>query len=264
MKKSITVIGVLLLMLPVFLKAQCSGSWAPTTATLNYLCANGPFLQHDLGPVCPGSPQVTFTFTSPVTGFRLKFSALGTLGSPGASRLALFLNDSLVDLNQACSITLGCQSFAGAYSINNGCLVDIVSGSDGGISGYINIDASLFGLPNITSVGVAVSEPTSSGTIFQLDSCYTSEVNCLPTGMPETFPDSRVLYPNPFAGNLEIHIGENENIQVTLYDISMRKVMEKTFMNSVLLSTEELKSGIYFCMIRNDSGIIYREKLVKH
>jgi len=153
------------------LKAQCNGSWTNSN-TMDYLCANGPFLQQDLGAnTCPASAQATYAFTTPVHSFKLIFSAFGTINNNSLSRMAVFLNNSIIDLNSACKIMLGCQTPSGTYSISGGCLVDNTAGSDGGISGYIYLYAASFGLTSITSIGVAVSEPFGSGTIFQIDSC---------------------------------------------------------------------------------------------
>jgi hypothetical protein len=139
----------------------------------------------------------------------------------------------------------------------------MISGSDGGISGYITIRASSFSLPNITSVGVAVTEPGSSGTIFELDTCYIEPLNCNPTGTSEIFTIPKILYANPFGNNLEIHIESDELTEIALYDISSRKVLGKTFVKSARLNTEELNKGVYFLVLRNKNGLIHREKLIK-
>jgi len=50
-------------------------------------------------------------------------------------------------------------------------LVDSVSGADGGISGYIHLAASAFGLSSITSIGVATTEPLATGTVVEVGMC---------------------------------------------------------------------------------------------
>jgi hypothetical protein len=249
---------------PVVLSAQCSGSWSSTN-TLSYLCATGPFLQYNFGPVCPVPAQAVFTFSSPVQAFKLAFSALGTSGYQGQSRMSLFLNNDPVpvDLSLACRIVLGCQSFVGGYSISNGCLVDNVSGSDGGISGYIYIKASSFGLPSITSLGVTVSEPVLSGTIFEMDSCYSDVFECLITAMEENEHERFNLYPNPFRNNLNIVAEENEMVQFNLYDIYSDKILVETFSKSLTLPTDYLSKGIYFYEVRDKNGLIKTGKLIK-
>src|SRR5262245_13827234 len=105
-------------MIPIAASAQCPGTWTGP-GTLNYLCANGPFLQFDLGAgVCPPSPQATFTLTSPAQSIDLVFSAFGTIGTSGDSRMAVFLNGTQIDLSLACDIVLGCQTFVGSYSVD--------------------------------------------------------------------------------------------------------------------------------------------------
>ena len=170
-KLLLLLIGINLIISSISTNAQCPGTWS-NSPTLNYQCANGPYLQFDYGPnICPSIKQATYTFTSPVQNVEFSFSAFGTLGQYGLSRMAVFLNDSLIDLNLACDIVLGCQAAAGAYNVNSGCLVDNTSGTDGGISGFIYLSAASFGLPSITSISVSVSEPSSSGSIFEIISC---------------------------------------------------------------------------------------------
>lgn len=157
--------------IPLFLKAQCSGSWTNATI-MNYKCANGPFLSFNLGTnVCPVSPQATYTYYTSKQLVKLNFSAFGTLNATGSSRMAVFLNGSLIDLSLACNIFIGCQTPGGIYSINNGCLVDSIAGADGGLAGFIILSAAAFGLDSINSIGVAVSEPYATGTIFETSSC---------------------------------------------------------------------------------------------
>jgi hypothetical protein len=177
--------------------------------------------------------------------------------------MSVFLNDTLnkIDLNDACRITLGCQIPIGTYSINNGCLVDSISGADGGISGFIYLAAAPFGLPSISSIGVAVSEPGSSGTIFAIDSCNAS-FGCL-TGLNELTSDEKVIYPNPFTDNLTINSGGNEIAEVIIYDISLRVALKKTFQKSILLNTECLEKGMYIYTVSVKQKIMETGKIIK-
>jgi hypothetical protein len=256
--------GVILLILPFTLRAQCNGSWT-TGSTLNYLCADGSFLQYDLGAnICPSAAQSVFTFSSPVQNIKLIFSAFGTSGQYRKSRMSVFLNNNIIDLNLACNIILGCQTPVGKYSINNGCLVDSVNGYDGGISGFIYFKAASFGLPYITSIGFAVSEPGASGTIFQLDSCYIDDnFECTTTGISESSESENILYPNPFTNNLTIINKGNEIAEFILYDMYLRKVLENIFLKSLLINTESLYNGIYFYEVRSKNGASTKGKVIK-
>ncbi|MBN4065761.1 gliding motility-associated C-terminal domain-containing protein [Candidatus Amoebophilus asiaticus] len=153
------------------LKAQCTGSWS-SSDTLTYLCAKGELLGTTLGVnICPTTALNTYTFTAPVQNIKLNFSGFGAVGTAGDSRMAVFLNDSIIDLNLACNIIVGCQTPSGTHNINSGCLVDSIQGADGGISGFIYLNAAAFGLDSITSIGVSTSEPGNSQTVFEVGSC---------------------------------------------------------------------------------------------
>jgi len=84
--------------------------------------------------------------------------------------MAVFLNGNKIDLGKACNITTGCQSPAGTHNINGGCMADQSPGADFGISGSIFLSASAFGLSSIGKIGVAVSEPSGTGTVLRKSS----------------------------------------------------------------------------------------------
>jgi hypothetical protein len=177
--------------------------------------------------------------------------------------MSVFLNgaSNKIDLNAACKIILGCQTSIGSYGMDGGCLVDSVPGSDGGISGSIYLIASSFDLAEITSIGVAVSEPSATGTIFEVDSC--NDLLGCSTGVMELASDTKAVYPNPFMDNVTISTGENEIAELIIYDISLRVVLKKSFQKSILLNTENLEKGIYVYTVRVKDSIIETGKIIK-
>ncbi|MFH0894611.1 MAG: gliding motility-associated C-terminal domain-containing protein [Bacteroidota bacterium] len=179
--KSVLLTSVSLMIFSSALKAQlCKGFWSDTTLSF-YLCAYGPYPQYDSGAnYCPSTEQLTFSFTTPAQSVKMRFAGFGTWGTNSQSRMAMFINGSKVDLGQACYISIGCQTPAGAYSIDNGCMVDSVGGLDGGLSGYIYFKASDFGVPSISTVGLALSEPFQSGTLFEMEVCNRALVDLGP------------------------------------------------------------------------------------
>lgn len=259
--KSITILllGIFAALIPATLNAQCDGTWTDGI-TLNYLCADGPFLKFETGD-CPAEAQSTFTFTDPVESIKLTFSAFGSSGDPAESRMGVFLNGQKINLNLACKIVLGCQTPIGAYSINNGCLVDSVAGADFGISGYIYLLASNFGLASISSIGVAVSEPSSTGTIFQLDSC--NETFGCTTAIKNYTQDGKSIFPNPFTDNITVNYTGNETAEIIIYDITSKVILRKIFEKSININTENFGTGIYIYAVKANGKLTETGKIVK-
>jgi len=249
----------------VFVKGQCNGIWDDTTS-YNYLCANGPSMSYNLGPnVCPSTSQNTYSFSSPVPAVELNFSAFGTMGFTGQSRMAIFLNGIKIDLMSACQITIGCQNPTGSYSISSGCLVDNLSGADGGISGTIVLKASTFSLSSITSIGIAISEPGSSGSVFEIKSCNTT---CIESAIKENrINDLISIKPNPSTDRILILL-PNENSVYTISVLNYEGIMIKQFhhlnTNSFILDKDEFGSGLFLLTFENKYGLISRRKIVFH
>lgn len=233
-------------MLALDASAQCEGTWESNSSTLDYLCANGPFLTYDLGAgICPDTAQATYTPTAPVGAIEFFFSALGTAGTSGSSRMAVFLNGNKVDLGLACRIELGCQSAVGTYAIADGCLVDETAGSDGGISGTIQMDAAAYGLASITTLGVAVSEPSQSGTIFQAGQCHAGCTN----GLSTAFAPARLsVAPDPFSSSTQLMVDRPlKNAVLTLFNAQGQLVKRMSGVNgrTLVLDRGDLPGGLY-------------------
>ncbi len=58
------------------------------------------------------------------------------------------------------------------------------------------------------------------------------------------------LYPNPFFNELQVKSNNFDQMEVTLYDITSRKLLQKGFTNLVSLSTENLTSGKKFTFMK--------------
>lgn len=255
---------IVLLVLNQFntVNAQCAGTWSVGVGNMNYLCANGPFMQYSVAAnACPTNFQGIFYYTVPQQTVEIKFSAFGSVSGPGLSRMAIFINGNKIDLAKACNIMIGCQAVPGTYSINAGCLVDATPGSDGGISGSIFLTAAAYSLSTITNIGIGITEPGSSGTIFQIGSCNPV---CTGTGMNELSfnSDSRLVYPNPASENAYFMIPENASeYTLSIFDTK-----------GTLLETKNVKggekadfkgeSGIYFYTLKDNGNNTYRGKFI--
>ena len=83
-------------------------------------------------------------------------------------------------------------------------------------------------------------------------------------GLNELLPKRELtFYPNPFSDKLNIFVSNNSPSEITLFDITFRKLVTKTFTNLVSLNTSDLKKGIYFFEIIGNGRIIEKGKAIK-
>lgn len=71
------------------------------------------------------------------------------------------------------------------------------------------------------------------------------------------------IYPNPFTDKLYLNIDTYKPTEITLYDITSKKLLQETFTRSTSLNTEKLAVGIYIYELRNEKGIIRKGKIIK-
>ena len=71
------------------------------------------------------------------------------------------------------------------------------------------------------------------------------------------------IFPNPITTQLTININNNEPTELTLYDVTSRKILQQTFVASATINTESLAEGIYLYQLKTSKGIIKEGKVVK-
>jgi hypothetical protein len=79
---------------------------------------------------------------------------------------------------------------------------------------------------------------------------------------PSGFFES-TLYPNPFTDKLNIVTWNNQLMEIILYDITSRRILQQKFTNSFSFSTEQLAKGLYLYEVRNKDGSCKKGKIVK-
>ena len=72
------------------------------------------------------------------------------------------------------------------------------------------------------------------------------------------------IFPNPFSNKINITSTKNENMEIILYDVISKIILQQKFTNSVSLNTEELSKGIYIYEVRNKNGVIKNGKILKY
>ena len=75
--------------------------------------------------------------------------------------------------------------------------------------------------------------------------------------------DELVLFPNPCSDKINITIKTNVPVEISLYDVTSRKIFHQSFTNSISINTEQLTKGIYLYEVRNKNGVIKKGKIVK-
>ena len=147
-------------------------------------------------------------------------------------------------------------------------------------SGNVNFVKHAGGLQNDFGSGVACANNNvfvcgnfSSTTSFDLNT-LTADTNggnafiwkacngAVGIDEPSEFLES-ILYPNPFTDKLNIVTGNNQSMEIILYDITSRRILQQKFTNSVSLSTEQLAKGLYLYELRNKDGLCKKGKVVK-
>ncbi|MFI5219461.1 MAG: T9SS type A sorting domain-containing protein [Bacteroidia bacterium] len=69
--------------------------------------------------------------------------------------------------------------------------------------------------------------------------------------------------PNLVTNELNVKTNSNKLLEIILFDITSRKLLQQTFISSVSLNTEQLAKGIYLYEVRNKNGVIKKGKVVK-
>lgn len=72
------------------------------------------------------------------------------------------------------------------------------------------------------------------------------------------------IFPNPISNELIVKFNNNQLSEIILYDISARKLLSKSFTNSVRINTEQLEKGLYLYEVRSRNGLCKKGKVVKN
>lgn len=115
------------------------------------------------------------------------------------------------------------------------------------------------GNAGVSGNDILVCMGTDSGFVYPLglSSCFVS----VPEDSPLEYKIS--ISPNPFTDKINITVKTNELLEVSLYDVTSRKIFNQSFTTSTTINTEQLAKGIYLYEVRNKDGVIKKGKVVK-
>lgn len=88
---------------------------------------------------------------------------------------------------------------------------------------------------------------------------------CKPTSDESIINPVLKIYPNPSSDYLTIEIENNEETEVTLYDLTGRKLIQQKFVNIITINLKDVPCGFYWYEVRNrtetlNKGIVAKQK----
>lgn len=145
---------------------------------------------------------------------------------------------------------------------------------------FITSDSSLSNACFYQSDTLSLSPYLLTGTLmpnihqpsYEYDSIIQFTVNpislndstlCLSLSVTENYFERQNVFPNPFYDNLTLTVNNNDPSQITLYDLTSRKILQQSFNNTTSINTTALSKGLYLYEVRNKNGVIKKGKLVK-
>ena len=115
----------------------------------------------------------------------------------------------------------------------------------------------------LTYTGWGLTLNFSYHSLYYVDDVLVTPCDSLTAINEVNFHDESVLFPNPFSDKINITTKTNEKLEVILYDVVSRKILNQSFTTSTTINTEQLAKGIYLYEVRNKSGVIKQGKVVK-
>ncbi|HKR04948.1 MAG TPA: T9SS type A sorting domain-containing protein [Bacteroidia bacterium] len=198
----------------------------------------------------PGNGSYTFSFSPPVTGVTLNFSAISNV-SFANEEIYLLVNGLHYAIPTLANMNV-CEPMAVLTAAGNigGCVTCGGSGCSGlDIPGPVStitvVDSVITGDPN--------------GTVFSIFIC-----DSIQTGIDNLAGENKVLlFPNPLNNSLNITTAETGLLEIIVYDVVSNRLIQRSFLNSTSLNTEPLAKGIYLYEVRSKNGVIKNGKVVK-
>ncbi|TAH43645.1 MAG: T9SS type A sorting domain-containing protein [Bacteroidetes bacterium] len=98
---------------------------------------------------------------------------------------------------------------------------------------------------------------------FYIDDVSLENISCV-TNVASIANEEINLYPNPFRERISISIDNNHENVINLFDLTGRKILTRTFINSTFINTENVPNGIYFYEICKNNESHKKGILVKN
>ena len=83
------------------------------------------------------------------------------------------------------------------------------------------------------------------------------------SGIEDVFNNNGIsVQPNPSSGNVFISGNHLNQAQVCLYDIQGRLCLSTIISGDAMLECSNLQRGVYIAIIKNNEGLLHKQKLV--
>lgn len=94
---------------------------------------------------------------------------------------------------------------------------------------------------------------------------YIDDVSITPcTGLSEGEQQAAIsIYPSVFSDQLQVSYSGNEPVQLRLFDLSLKLIVQQEIHRSATLSCENISQGMYIYEFRSERGVLQTGKLIK-
>lgn len=82
-------------------------------------------------------------------------------------------------------------------------------------------------------------------------------------GIKDNFISDAIIFPNPVNDSFSLSIKNLDDVQLSLFDITGKKVFQQEYVSDKLIDISYLKTGIYFISIEDNLGNTSTKKLIK-
>ncbi|MEI6749029.1 MAG: exo-alpha-sialidase [Bacteroidota bacterium] len=140
--------------------------------------------------------------------------------------------------------------------------------TDGGLSWETDLQLSSSSLSTYPSVAVsgsvvhAVWQDMRDGNY---EIYYKRNPTGDPTGIiaPAVSGNTIQVFPNPFTNEITVNNSINEPSEITVYDITSRKVIMQKFTSKATLNTTQLGKGIYLFEVKTKNTVLRNGRIIK-
>ena len=144
-----------------------------------------------------------------------------------------------------------------AASDKNGVLVS----GDHGLNWWpVNSGLTNLSVSDLTISGTNIYAATNGSGVFvsSLDSLYQQ------VGIQQHFINNPKLYPNPAQNNFTVDLIDNTKQQLQIFDLTGKQILQQTITSKTTVDVSSLDNGVYFVLLKNQTGISTQKIVVQH
>jgi hypothetical protein len=126
-----------------------------------------------------------------------------------------------------------------------------------------NSSASFY--PFVSASGSAVHAIWEDNRDGNYEIYYKRNPTGNPVGINELLSSGNAIqiFPNPFTNEITVNNSKNNPCEISIYDITSRKMILNKFSNTTTLNTSALSKGIYIYEVKSKNVILSKGKIIK-